>query len=163
MKKFLITSFNSREWRNVDKDNIYVVFDILGFKRVADVMQLRVFDLLNLNRINNNRAEEMLLCIYRLLYSNKKLDDGISNDEIDQYFSYREWKKSHKYLDQVTVSDILLTEGINQAALLRIFDGVTTAFYKSSEYDSRKYRYNNLYELLKLRSSGRKEDDNGKT
>lgn len=163
MKKFLITSFNSREWRSVDKDNIYVVFDILGFKRVADVMQLRVFDLLNLNRINNNRAEEMLLCIYRLLYSNKKLDDGISNDEIDQYFSYREWKKAHKRFDQVTVSDILLTEGINQAALLRIFDGVTTAFYKSSEYDSRKYRYNNLLELLKHRSSGRKEDDNGKT
>ncbi len=136
MKKILMTSFNSREWRSVDKDNIYAVFDMLGFKRVADVMQLRVFDLLNLNCINNNRAEEMLLCIYRLLYSNKKLDDGISNDEIDQYFSYREWKKSHKRLDQVTVSDILLTEGINQAALLRIFDGVTTAFYKSSEYDS---------------------------
>lgn len=163
MQDYLKTMFISREWRNVDKDNIYVVFDILGFKRVADVMQLRVFDLLNLNRINNNRAEEMLLCIYRLLYSNKKLDNGISNDEIDQYFSYREWKKSHKHLDQVAVSDILLTEGINQAALLRIFDGVTTAFYKSSEYDSRKYRYNNLYELLKLRSSGRKEDDNGKT
>ncbi len=163
MKKILMTSFNSREWRSVDKDNIYAVFDMLGFKRVADVMQLRVFDLLNLNCINNNRAEEMLLCIYRLLYANKKLDDGIYNDEIDQYFSYREWKKSHKQLDQVTVSDILLTEGINKAALLRIFDGITTAFYKSSEYDSRKYRYNNLYELLKLRSSGGKEDDNGKT
>lgn len=163
MNKHLNTKFNSREWRSVDKGNIYVVFDILGFKKVADVMQLRVFDLLNLNRINNNRAEEMLLCIYRFLYANKKLDDGIYNEEIDQYFSYREWKKSHKQLEQVTVSDILLTEGINQAALLRIFDGVTSAFYKSSEYDSRKYRYNNLYDLLKHRSSSRKEDDNGKT
>lgn len=125
-------------------------------------MQLRVFDLLNLNRINNNRAEEMLLCIYRLLYPNKKLDDGIYNDEIDQYFSYREWKKSHKRLDQVTVSDILLTDGINQAALLRIFDGVTTAFYKSSEYNSRSYRYSNLQDLQKQRSCG-KEGSNGKT
>lgn len=160
MKKMLMTSFNSREWRSVDKDDIYVVFDMLGFKRVADVMQLRVFDLLNLNRINNNRAEEMLLCIYRLLYSNQKLDDGIYNDEIDQYFSYREWKKSHKRFEQVTVSDILLAEGVNQAALLRIFDGVTTAFYKSSEYDSRMYRYNNLQDLLKLRRSG-KEGNNG--
>ena len=132
MKNYLTVKFNSREWRSVDKDSIYVVFDMLGFKKVADVMQLRVFELLNLNRINNNRAEEMLLCIYRLLYSNKKLDDGIYNDEIDQYFSYREWKKTHKNLDQVTVSDILLTEGINQAALLRIFDGVTSAFYTSS-------------------------------
>ncbi len=161
MKNYLTVKFNSREWRNVDKDSIYVVFDMLGFKKVADVMPLRVFDLLNLNRINNNRAEEMLLCIYRLFYSNKKLDDGIYNDEIDQYFSYREWKKAHKKLDQVTVSDILLTEGINRAALLRIFDGVTTSFYKSSEYDSRKYRYNNLQELLKHRSSGGKEDNNG--
>lgn len=160
MQDYLKTMFISREWRNVDKDNIYMVFDTLGFKRVSDVMQLRVFDLLNLNRINNNRAEEMLLCIYRLLYPNKKLDDGIYNDEIDQYFSYREWKKSHKQLDRVTVSDILLTEGINQAALLRIFDGVTTAFYKSSEYNSRSYRYSNLRDLRKQRSCG-KEDSNG--
>lgn len=162
MQDYLKTMFISREWRNVDKDNIYMVFDTLGFKRVSDVMQLRVFDLLNLNRINNNRAEEMLLCIYRLLYPNKKLDDGIYNDEIDQYFSYREWKKSHKRLDQVTVSDILLTDGINQAALLRIFDGVTTAFYKSSEYNSRSYRYSNLRDLQKQRSCG-KEGSNGKT
>ena len=162
MKKFLITRFNSREWKSVDKDNIYIVFDMLGFKKVADVMQLRVFDLLNLNRINNNRAEEMLLCIYRLLYANQKLDDGIYNDEIDQYFSYREWKKEHKKLDQVTVSDILLTNGINRAALLRIFDCVTSEFYKSDEYNSRKYRYNDLKDLLKHLSSG-KEDNNGQT
>ena len=108
MKKKLMTRFNTLEWRSVDKDGIYVVFDMLGFKSVEDVVQLRVFELLNLNRINNNRAEEILLCIYRLLYPNRKLDDGIFNDEIDQYFSYREWKKSHKKLDQVTVSDILL-------------------------------------------------------
>ena len=96
-------------------------------------------------------------------YPNRKLDDGIFNDEIDQYFSYREWKKSHKKLDQVTVSDILLTEGINQAALLRIFDGVTAAFYKSSEYDSRRYRYSDLKELLKYRNNEGKENGNGKT
>lgn len=163
MKKKLMTRFNTLEWRSVDKDGIYVIFDILGFKSVEDVVQLRVFELLNLNRINNNRAEEMLLCIYRLLYPNRKLDDGIFNDEIDQYFSYREWKKSHKKLDQVTVSDILLTEGINQAALLRIFDGVTAAFYKSSEYDSRSYRYSDLKELLKYRNNEGKENGNGKT
>lgn len=160
MKKILRTNFNSREWRSVDKDSVYRVFNMLGFKTVSDVMQLRVFDLLNLNSINNNRAEEMLLCIYSLLYPNRKLDDGIYNDEIEQYFSYREWKKTHKKLDQVTVSDILLTEGINQAALLRIFDGVTSAFYKSDEYNSRSYRYSNLSDILKQR--GKEDDSNGK-
>lgn len=162
MKKIFMTRFTSREWRGVDKDNIYVSFEMLGFKKVGDLIPIRVFDLLNLNRINNNRAEEMLLCIYRLLHPNRKLDEGIYNEEIEQYFSYREWKKDHKKLEQVTVSDILLTEGINEAALLRIFDGVTSAFYKSEEYDSRHYRYSSLQELLKHRSDGGKEDSNGK-
>ena len=71
MKKKLMTRFNTLEWGSVDNDGIYVIFDMLGFKSVEDVVQLRVFELLNLNRINNNRAEEMLLCIYRLLYKPK--------------------------------------------------------------------------------------------
>ena len=161
MEKIMMIKFNSPEWSRVDKDSVSSYFIMLGFKTVGDVMAIRVFDLLNLNRLNNNRAEEMLLCIYRLLHPNRKLDEGIYNEEIDQYFSYREWKKKHKQLKDVTVSDILLTKGINRAALLRIFDGVTSAFYKSNEYDSRSYRYNNLQELLKHRSSGGKEDNNG--
>lgn len=162
MNNIMMTRFYSREWQRVDKDSVYEVYLPLGIKKVSDVMQLRVFDLLNLCHINNNRAEEMLLCIYRLLYPNQRIDEGIYYEEIEQYFSYREWKKSHKRLDRVTVSDILLTEGINQAALLRIFDGVTTAFYKSSEYNSRSYRYSNLQDLRKQRSCG-KEGNNGKT
>ena len=38
---------------------------------------------------------------------------------------------------------------MNEDALLRIFDGVTAAFYKSDEYNSREYRYSNLSELRK--------------
>lgn len=86
MKKFLMTKFNSPEWNKVDRDNIYFWFVSLGFKQVGDLMSVRVFDLLNLDRINNNRAEEMLLCLYHLLYPNAKLDEGIYYDEIDQYF-----------------------------------------------------------------------------
>lgn len=46
-------------------------------------------------------------------------------------------------------SQILATEDLNEDALLRIFDGVTAAFYKSDEYNSREYRYSNLSELRK--------------
>lgn len=163
MKKFLMTKFNSQEWNKVDRDNICFWFVSLGFKQVGDLMSIRVFDLLNLDQINNNRAKEMLLCLYHLMYSNAKLDEGIYYDEIDQYFSYREWKKKHKRLEQVTVSDVLLTEGINEAALLRIFDGITAAFYKSSEYNSRKYRYGSFKELLDFRTGIEKEGGNGQT
>ena len=121
----------------------------VGFRQVKDVVDLRVFDLLNISRINNNRAEEMLLCIYHLLQPDRRIDEGIYNDEIDQYFSYREWKKKHQPLSGVTVREILTTEDLNEVALLRIFDGVTAAFYKSDEYNSREYRYSNLSELRK--------------
>ena len=47
------------------------------------------------------------------------------------------------------VREILATEDLNEDALLRIFDGVTAAFYKSDEYNSREYRYSNLSELRK--------------
>ena len=121
----------------------------VGFRQVKDVVDLRVFDLLNISRINNNRAEEMLLCIYHLLQPDRRIDEGIYNEEIDQYFSYREWKKKHQPLSGVTVREILATEDLNEGALLRIFDGVTAAFYKSDEYNSREYRYSNLSELRK--------------
>lgn len=91
----------------------------------------------------------MLLCIYHLLQPDRRIDEGIYNDEIDQYFSYREWKKKHQPLSGVTVREILTTEDLNEGALLRIFDGVTAAFYKSDEYNSREYRYSNLSELHK--------------
>ena len=52
-----------------------MIFDMLGFKSVEDVVQLRVFELLNLNRINNNRAEEMLWNGTKRLIKRKKLDE----------------------------------------------------------------------------------------
>lgn len=149
MNQITRVKFDSPEWRKVDEYEVADAFIDVGFRRVKDVVELRVFDLLNISRINNNRAEEMLLCIYHLLQPDRRIDEGIYNDEIDQYFSYREWKKKHQPLSGVTVREILTTEDLNEGALLRIFDGVTAAFYKSDEYNSREYRYSSLSELRK--------------
>lgn len=149
MKQVMMVKFDSPKWRKVDEYKVANPFVDVGFRQVKDVVDLRVFDLLNISRINNNRAEEMLLCIYHLLQPDRRIDEGIYNDEIDQYFSYREWKKKHQPLSGVTVREILATEDLNEDALLRIFDGVTAAFYKSDEYNSREYRYSNLSELRK--------------
>lgn len=149
MKKKMSLRFSTPEWRIVDEYEVADAFIDVGFRRVKDVVELRLFDLLNISRINNNRAEEMLLCIYHLLQPDRRVDECIYNDEIDQYFSYREWKKKHQPLSGVTVREILTTEDLNEGALLRIFDGVTAAFYKSDEYNSREYRYSSLSELRK--------------
>ena len=147
MKQVMMVKFDSPKWRKVDEYKVANPFVDVGFRQVKDVVDLRVFDLLNISRINNNRAEEMLLCIYHLLHPYIWIDEGIYNDEIDQYFSYREWKKKHQPLSGVTVREILATEDLNEDALLRIFDGVTAAFYYSDEYISREYRFSNLSEL----------------
>lgn len=149
MKQVMMVKFDSPKWRKIDEYKVANPFVDVGFRQVKDVVDLRVFDLLNISRINNNRAEEMLLCIYHLLQPDSRIDEGIYNDEIDQYFSYREWKKKHQPLSGVTVREILATEDLNEGALLRIFDGVTAAFYKSDEYNSREYRYSSLSELRK--------------
>ena len=149
MKQVMMVKFDSPKWRKVDEYKVANPFVDVGFRQVKDVVDLRVFDLLNISRINNNRAEEMLLCIYHLLQPDRRIDEGIYNDEIDQYFSYREWKKKHQPLSGVTVREILTAEDLNEGALLRIFDGVTAAFYKSDEYNSREYRYSSLSELRK--------------
>lgn len=149
MNQITKVKLDSPEWRKVDEYEVASPFIDVGFRRVKDVVDLRVFDLLNISRINNNRAEEMLLCIYHLLQPDRRIDEGIYYDEIDQYFSYREWKKKHQPLSGVTVREILTTEDLNEGALLRIFDGVTAAFYKSDEYNSREYRYSSLSELRK--------------
>ena len=149
MKQVMMIKFDSLKWRMIDEYKVANPFIEVGFRQVKDVVDLRVFDLLNISRINNNRAEEMLLCIYHLLQPDRRIDEGIYNDEIDQYFSYREWKKKHQPLSGVTVREILTTEDLNEGALLRIFDGVTAAFYKSDEYNSREYLYSSLSELRK--------------
>lgn len=103
MNQITRVKFDSPEWRKVDEYEVASPFIDDGFRWVKDVVDLRVFDLLNINRINNNRAEEMLLCIYHLLQPDRRIDEGIYYDEIDQYFSYREWKKKHQPLSGVTV------------------------------------------------------------
>ena len=105
MKQVMMIKFDSPKWRMIDEYKVANPFIEVGFRQVKDVVDLRVFDLLNISRINNNRAEEMLLCIYHLLQPDRRIDEGIYNDEIDQYFSYREWKKKHQPLSGVTVRE----------------------------------------------------------
>ena len=129
MKQVMMIKFDSLKWRMIDEYKVANPFIEVGFRQVKDVVDLRVFDLLNISRINNNRAEEMLLCIYHLLQPDRRIDEGIYNDEIDQYFSYREWKKKHQPLSGVTVREILTTEDLNEVALLRIFDTHSTGTF----------------------------------
>ena len=80
MKQVMMIKFDSLKWRMIDEYKVANPFIEVGFRQVKDVVDLRVFDLLNISRINNNRAEEMLLGIYHLLQPDRRSDEGIYND-----------------------------------------------------------------------------------
>lgn len=67
MKQVMMIKIDSPKWRMIDEYKVANPFIEVGFRQVKDVVDLRVFDLLNISRINNNRAEEMLLCIYHAM------------------------------------------------------------------------------------------------
>ena len=134
------TKLNSKEWDAIDEGGIGDDFCLLGFKRVGEIMGLRVFDLLNMDRVDSIRAWEMMHCLYELLNKNEEVDQALEYRLVDQYFPFVEWRKEHKYKN-ARVVDLVMAFDMNEKALLKLFENIARAFYKSDEYNSRYYRY----------------------
>ena len=52
MKQVMMVKFDSPKWRMIDEYKVANPFIDVGFRQVKDVVDLRVFDLLNICRIN---------------------------------------------------------------------------------------------------------------
>ena len=96
MNKKYKTRLDSAEWILHDTEHCARHFTVLGFETVGEIVDLKVFDLLNLNRIDNNRAEEMLLALYGYLNLNQDVDEDLYYGFMDQYFDFARWRKIHK-------------------------------------------------------------------
>ena len=141
--KYKKIRLDSMIWRMADEAGVGRHFEKIGFKNVNEILELRIYDLLNMNHIDSARAEEMVTCLYHLLNEDRLMDDALENREADQLFPFKEWKYAHGGPDRIRVKDIVLAEGMNYEALCKLFDWVVRAFYKSEEYDGRGYRYLN--------------------
>lgn len=53
MKHIMTVKFDSAKWRKVDEYKLAAMFIDIGFRQIRDIIELRVFDLLNISRINN--------------------------------------------------------------------------------------------------------------
>ena len=134
-------SLRSEIWQN--EDSRYVTPRLLdrGFRYAGQLMEMRIYDLLNIYRINAEVCQEILLMLYRIFNHNGTVDEGMELKMIDQYFPFAEWRKAHRDPAKVSVRDLVMAEDINQKAILRCYDRILKAFYRSGEYDSREYRY----------------------
>ena len=53
------------DWQAVVNRTVANYFDSLGFEHLDQVLDMRVFDLLNMNLLDAVRVEEIIVCLYR--------------------------------------------------------------------------------------------------
>ena len=147
-------SLESEEWMDADLNNAGRSFTGAGFKNTEEVLELRIYDMLNILGIDRIRAEEMVQALYYFFNENRKADDALYLRLIDQYFDFRRWHMEHPDYTKVTVKDLVLTEGMNRDALEWLFDQVVRKFWKSEEYNSREYRYYSYRDLISKMEEG---------
>lgn len=138
--------------KNLFEENCAVLYALedLGIRNVKQILDLRVYDLMNMNRMDPIRVEEVLTNLYQKLNANAGVDDAMYFGMMSQYFDFTGWRKKHKDYSKVTVADIVLSDDINLLALQHIYDLVRRNFFKSNEYDSREYKYLDYQDYLKI-------------
>lgn len=118
----------------------------LGFRSLSELLPMRVYDLLNMNRIDAIKAEEIIISLYRYIHpDNEVLDDEIYYGFVEQSFDFISWRKAHP-LSKVTISDLVWNENINREAVYDLYELIKKAFWRSNEYDWHRYKYLNMNE-----------------
>lgn len=145
-------NLGSGEWMESDGYGAAGPFMSAGFSSTGQVLELRVYDMLNIMGIDRIMAEEMMYALYNFFNEDGEADEGLYYGFIDQYFDYTDWRMKHPDASKVLVKDIILAEGMNRDALAVLFDRVVRKFWRSGEYNSREYRYSGYSDLAEQRN-----------
>ena len=84
------------DWQAVVNRTVANYFDSLGFEHLDQVLEMRVFDLLNMNLLDAVRVEEIIVCLYRSLNPNITVDEAMYCGAMNQCFDYTGWRKIHR-------------------------------------------------------------------
>ena len=148
MKENKRISLGSETW--LTEDSHFITQRLLdrGFRYADELMAMRIFDLLNIYMINAEIGQESILMLYRIFNHNRAMDESMELKLTGQTFPFAAWSKRHRDLSKVSVQDLVLSEDINRKAILRLYNSILKAFYKSEEYDGREYRYYNHADVV---------------
>lgn len=141
----------SIKWLAEDEQIVADYFLDLGFLSLKEILDMRVFDLMNMQGLDAVRVEEIIICLYKWLNSNTEVDEAIYIGTMTQPFPYAPWRKKHRDLSEVKVRDLVLAPDINMQAIQHFYDSIRRAFFKSEEYNWREYRYRNWREYIACR------------
>ena len=148
MNKKININPSSTKWLEKDDRVVADYFCDLGFRSLKQILDMRVFDLMNMQGLNAVRVEEVIICLYKWLNPNTAIDEAIYNGMMSQPFLYTPWRKEHKDLAAIKVGDLVLTPGINMKAIQHFYDAIRKAFFKSEEYNWRWYEFRNRSEYV---------------
>lgn len=155
MRNKMMTGVIDKEFRKYDEGNIAEVLYDLGFRTVKDVMDMRIFDLLNMNRLSRNRAESVIYSLYLFMNPNTEVDELVYSGMTKQPLDYAVWRKKHRKHHNVLVRDLVLEEGMNAKALMHLMNIIVRAFFQSEEYNGREYAYYDFDDYVISKEGGR--------
>lgn len=137
--------YSETEW--IEETDGYIAdhFIFLGFHRPEDFMKIRVYDFLNLDMVDNNRAEEMIVALSDFLYPDRESYSDILYGGTTE--PVMNWLSENPDLSEVLLRDLICAEELCLEDMLYIFDCISMSFYNSKEYNSRKYRYGHISEI----------------
>ena len=69
MNKKININPSSTKWLEKDDRVVADYFCDLGFRFLKQILDMRVFDLMNMQGLNAVRVEEVIICLYMILHS----------------------------------------------------------------------------------------------
>ena len=80
MNKKININPSSTKWLEKDDRVVADYFCDLGFRSLKQILDMRVFDLMNMQGLNAVRVEEVIICLYKWLNPNTAIDEAIYQD-----------------------------------------------------------------------------------
>lgn len=71
---------SSTKWLEKDDRVVADYFCDVGFRSLKQILDMRVFDLMNMQGLNAVRVEEVIICLYKWLNPNTAIDEAIYKD-----------------------------------------------------------------------------------
>lgn len=147
LKRYVQKSLSSEWIENLDFD-LSEILTSHGISCPDDLLQIRFFDFLNLNRIDASVGYRILMSLYEFMNYRPVFDDLLMYGETGQKFRFMEFRARYKKLERVTLADMIFYEHVNAKAMNKMFEHMRRAFMKSSEFNSREYRYRCYKDLM---------------
>ena len=141
MNKKININPSSTKWLEKDDRVVADYFCDLGFRSLKQILDMRVFDLMNMQGLNAVRVEEVTICLYKWLNPNTAIDEAKLIMLGDLFDRGHEAKQLQQFiLEQMEQDKIILIRGNHEDLFVELVTtdaGMPYSYHKSNgTYDT---------------------------